>query len=129
MSHSGNRPQPGNDGSNPVEGSGLLSERSLTIIALSSAIAVLAGLSAGLTTGINIAHGAGPGWALVAGLTAGIAAAATAGLAAAVALHALVTKRAALAASTWHPTQEYHLGLAKHWCVTCWCGPGRSHSL
>jgi hypothetical protein len=114
MSHSGNRPQPGNDGSNPAEESGLLSERSLTIIALSSAIAVLAGLSAGVTTGINIAHGASPGWALAAGLTAGLAAAATAGLAAAAALHALVTKRAALAASTLYPTQEYHPGLARH---------------
>ena len=100
MSHSGNRPQPGNDGSSLAGGSGLLSERSLTIIALSSVIAVLAGLSAGLTTGINIAHGASLGWALAAGLTAGLAAAATAGLAAAVALHALVTKRAALGAST-----------------------------
>ena len=97
MSHSGNRPQPGTDGCKPGEESGLFSERSLTIMAVSSAIAVLAGLSAGLTTGISIADGASAGWALAAGLTAGLAAAATAGLAAAAALHALVTKRAALA--------------------------------
>jgi hypothetical protein len=67
MSHSGNRPQPGNDGSNPSEESGLLSERSLTIIALSSAIAVLAWLSDGLTTGINMLTAPGPGWALATG--------------------------------------------------------------
>ena len=46
MSHSGNRPQPGNDDSKPGEESGLLSERSLTIAARSIAIAVL---SAGRT--------------------------------------------------------------------------------
>jgi hypothetical protein len=128
MSHSGNRPQPSNDGSNPGEESGLLSKRSLTIMALSSVIAVLAGLSAGLTTGINIAHGASPGWALAAGLTAGLAAAATAGLAAAVALHALVTKRAALAASTGTPPgRDTILGLpgtVRHVPVR----PGHTHA-
>jgi len=111
MSHSGNRPQPGTDGCKPGEESGLFSERSLTIMAVSSAIAVLAGLSAGLTTGINVAHGASAGWALAAGLAAGLAAAGTAGLAAAVALHALVTKRAALAVSTCHRTRKTILGL------------------
>ena len=128
MSHSGNHPQPGNDGSNPGEESGLLSERSLTIMALSSAIAVLAGLSAGLTTGINIAHGASPGWAPAAALTAGRAAAATAGLAAAAALHALVTKRTALAASTLVPPHRNTIqGLpsaVRHVPVR----PGHSHS-
>jgi hypothetical protein len=123
MSHSGNRPQPGNDGSNPGEESGLLSERSLTIMALSSVIAVLAGLSAGLTTGINIADGASPGWALAAGLTAGLAAAATAGLAAAAALHTLVTKRAALAASTGTPQAGIPSWACPARCVTCRCGP------
>jgi hypothetical protein len=114
MLRSGNRPQPGDDGSKPGEESGLLLKRSLTIVALSIAIAVLAGLSAGLTTGINVAHSAGPGWALAAGLIAGLAAAMTAGLAAAAALHALVTKRAALTTPAWYPTQEYHSGIANN---------------
>ena len=114
MSHSGNRPQPGTDGCKPGEESGLFSERSLTIMAVSSAIAVLAGLSAGLTTGINVAHGASAGWALAAGLAAGLAAAGTAGLAAAVALHALVTKRAALVATSCHRARDDHPGLANH---------------
>jgi hypothetical protein len=105
MSHTENRLRPGDDGIRPGEGSGLLSARSLIIVALSIIIGVLVGLSAGLTAGINLAHRAGPGWALAAGLIAGLAAAAMSGLAVAGALHAIVTKRSALAAPAGYPAR------------------------
>jgi hypothetical protein len=73
--------------------SGLLSERSLINVALAIAVGGLAGLTGGLSAGINLVHRIGPGWALVAGLLAGFAACAVTGLVTARALHDLVTKR------------------------------------
>jgi hypothetical protein len=62
-------------------------------VVLAIAVGGLAGLTAGLSAGINLVHRIGPGWALVAGLLAEFAACAVTGPVTARALPDLITKR------------------------------------
>src|SRR5262249_56105982 len=65
-----NRPRLGDDGNKPGRGKAGRPRRARIIVALSIMIGVLAGLRAGLITGINVAHRAGPAGAVAAGLIA-----------------------------------------------------------
>jgi lysylphosphatidylglycerol synthetase-like protein (DUF2156 family) len=68
------------------------SMRTLSILEASTFIALLAGVSAGVTTGVGAAKTVGQSWAVCVGVLAGVVAALMTGLAVIGILHALVRK-------------------------------------